>query len=113
METARKDILLNAAVVLSAVGASLCCILPVAVAILGAGSAALGARLEPFRPFFIVLTVALLGFAFYQAYKPRKCGPGDVCAVPANRRRYRIFLWMVAGAATLVIAFPHYAGWLS
>lgn len=97
---------------LSAFGASACCILPVVVALAGVGSAALGARLEPLRPYFLVGTVALLGSAFYAAYRPVECAPGEACAVPASRRRFRIALWIGAAIALAIVAFPHYAAWL-
>lgn len=112
MEDAKKNTVLGVGVVLAAFGASLCCILPVAVAILGVGSAALGARLEPFRPWLAGLTVLLLGFAFYQTYKPQDCAPGQACAVSASRRRNRIVLWIVAAVAIALMAFPYYASWL-
>ncbi|MEZ5332818.1 MAG: mercuric transporter MerT family protein [Thermoanaerobaculia bacterium] len=112
MEDAKKSLLLNAGAVLAAFGASLCCILPVAVALLGVGSAALGSKLEPFRPWLAGLTVIFLGFAFYRAYKPVECEPGEACAVPASRRRHRIALWIVAVVAVALMAFPYYASWL-
>ena len=111
MEDAKKNMFLNAGAVLAALGASLCCILPVAVAVLGVGSAALGAKLEPFRPWLAGLTVIFLGFAFYQAYKPVECEPGEACAVP-SRRRHRLALWMVAVVAVALMAFPYYSSWL-
>lgn len=100
--------------VVAALGASLCCILPVAVAVLGVGSAALGAFLEPFRPYLIGLTFAFLGFAYYQAYKPVKaeCAPGQACAISENRHTQRILLWIVTVAAAALITFPYYAGWI-
>jgi len=103
---------LGVGAVLAAVGASACCILPLVVATLGVGSAALGAKLEAFRPLFIVLTAGLLGVAFYRAYRPAKCKPGEACAVDANRRRQRILLWVIAGITLLVLGFPYYAGYL-
>lgn len=112
MEDTKKNAFLGAGAVLAAFGASLCCILPVAVAVLGVGSAALGAQLDPMRPWLAGLTVLLLGFAFYQAYKPAECAPGEVCAIPASRRRYRIVLWAVAVVALALLAFPYYASWL-
>lgn len=112
MEEAKRNVFLGAGAVFAAVGASLCCILPVAVALLGVGSTALGARLEPVRPWFAGLTVLLLGFAFYRAYRPVDCAPGEVCAVPASRRRHRILLWIVAIVAVVLMAFPYYASWL-
>ena len=53
METINNKVLLGLGTVVAAVGASLCCIVPVAVVLLGVGSAALGAQLEPIRPFFL------------------------------------------------------------
>ena len=112
MEDTQKNVFTIIGAVLAAFGASLCCILPVMVAFAGVGSAALGAKLEPFRPYFLVVTIAILAFAFYRAYRPEKCEPGQACAVPANRRRQRIVLWMIAAVALALTTFPHYAGFL-
>ncbi len=114
MTTQNNSIWLNTGTVLAAFGASLCCILSVAVVFLGVGSAALGATLEPLRPYFAVLTVALLSFAFYQVYKPQaaECAPGESCAVPENRRRQRLLLWIVATAALALLTFPYYIAWI-
>ncbi|MGE0641185.1 MAG: mercuric transporter MerT family protein [Thermoanaerobaculia bacterium] len=101
-----------AGAVLSALGASACCILPVAVALLGVGSAALGTRLEPLRPYLLATTVLLLGLAVYKAYRPLECAPGEVCAVPPTRRRFRIVLWLVTAVALALVTFPYYASWL-
>lgn len=103
---------LGAGALLAALGASLCCSLPLAVALLGVGSAALGARLEPFRPYFAAATAVLLGVAFYRAYRPVDCTPDEACAVAPRRRRARIFLWIVAFVAMVLLAFPYYAAWL-
>jgi mercuric ion transport protein len=51
--------------VVAATAASVCCIGPVVAAVLGAG--ALGAastRFEPYRPWFLGLTMILLGVGF-------------------------------------------------
>jgi len=112
MEDARKNALLSTGAVLAAIGASLCCILPVAVALFGVGSAAAAARFEPYRPYLLAVTAALLVFAFYSAYRPVACAPGEACAVPANRRRNRILLWLVAVVALGLVAFPYYSSWL-
>jgi mercuric ion transport protein len=105
---------IGAGAVLAAVGASLCCVLPVVVAFAGIGSAAVGALFEPFRPYFSVVTVLLLGFAFFRAYRPQKeeCEPDQTCAVPENRRRQRILLWIAATMALLLLTFPYYIGWI-
>lgn len=97
---------------LSALGASACCILPIAVAVLGAGSAALGAALEPLRPLFVAGTAVLLGLAFLRAYRPADCSPGDACAPRSGRRRFPIVLWIVTAVAVTLLAFPYYVGLL-
>ncbi|HKH46804.1 MAG TPA: mercuric transporter MerT family protein [Thermoanaerobaculia bacterium] len=112
MEDTKKDVFLGIGAVLTAFGASLCCILPIAVAVLGVGSAALAAQLEPLRPWLAGLTVLFSGFAFYRAYKPEVCAPGENCTVSAGRRRNRIILWIVALIAVVLMAFPYYASWL-
>lgn len=110
MELSNNKAWLGLGAVVAALGASLCCILPVAVAILGIGSAALGAQLEPLRPYLVGVTAALLGFASYQVYKPEQveCAPGEVCSVPGNRRRQRIAVWVIALIALALVTFPYY-----
>lgn len=112
MEEAKRDSLLNVSAIVAALGASICCTLPIIVAVLGVGSAALAAALAPLTPWFTGLTVLLLGFAFYRAYRPVECEPGEECAVPAGRRRQRVILWIVAVVALLLVTFPYYASWL-
>lgn len=105
---------LGVGALLAAAGASVCCVLPVVVAFAGVGSAALGAMFEPYRPYMIAATALLLGFAFYRAYPPQEaeCAPGETCAVPDNRRRQRLLLWIVAVVAMLLLTFPYYIGWI-
>lgn len=108
----RNTTWLGAGAVAAAVGASLCCILPVAVALLGVGSAALAAELEPLRPWMTGATLLLLAYAFYRAYRPEPCEPGESCAVPASRGRQRIALWLATVAALALLTFPYYSSWL-
>lgn len=108
----RETTWLGAGAVVTAVGASLCCILPVAVALLGVGSAALAATLEPLRPWMTSGTLGILGFAFYRAYRTAPCEPGEACAVPAGRRRQRILLWLAGAVALALLSFPYYVSWL-
>ncbi len=112
MEDTKINGFLGAGAVLSALGASVCCILPVAVAFLGVGSAAVGAKLEFLRPWLASLTLLFLAFAHYRAYKPVECAPGESCAVPANRHRQRILLWVITVVAIVLMAFPYYISWL-
>ena len=105
---------LGAGALVAAAGASVCCVLPVVVALAGVGSAALGATFEPYRPYLTGATLLLLGFAFYRAYRPdqTECAEGESCAVPNNRRRQRLLLWIVSAVAILLLTFPYYIGWI-
>lgn len=97
----------------TALGASLCCILPLSVALLGVGSAALGAWLEPWRPFFVALTVGFLGYAYYRTYRQEPtCTPGDACNDGGDRRRPPIWLWLVTVLSLALVTFPYYVSWL-
>jgi len=57
---------------LAAVAAALCCITPV-LAVLGGlgGIASTFSFLDPLRPYLIGFTAVVLGYAFYNAYKPK------------------------------------------
>jgi len=70
MKTDKK---LIGAGLLTAIAASLCCITPVLALVAGtSGLASTFSWLEPFRPYFIGLTILVLGFAWYQKLKPQE-----------------------------------------
>lgn len=96
--------------VAAAVVASACCIGPVVLVLLGAGAfGASLASLERYRPIFLTVTTAFLGFAFYAAYRPTQdC---DVCD-PSTRRRGRIIVWVAAFMVAALVAFPYYVQFL-
>jgi mercuric ion transport protein len=95
---------------LAALAASLCCITPLLALVGGLGGMASAfSWLEPFRPYFIALTVGVLGFAWYQKLRPR---PADDCGCAVDARpsilQSRGFLGIVTGLAALLLAFPYY-----
>ena len=100
--------------VISGVLASACCIGPLVFALLGISGAAFAHRFEPFRPYLLVLTYALLGGAFYLTYRPAQveCGPGEACEMPGARRAGKVALWIAAIVVVLVTAFPLYSVYL-
>lgn len=96
---------------LTAFVASLCCITPVLALFSGAtGIASTFSWLEPYRPYLIGLTVAVLGFAWYQKLKPKKA---DIdCACEDEKPSFwqtKTFLAIVTVLAVLLMAFPKYA----
>ncbi len=112
MEKTRKNVVTIIGAVLAGFGASLCCIVPVAVAVLGVGSAAIGAQLEPLRPYLLVLTFGLLGIAFFREYRSEPCESGKECSVPGGRTHQRVILWIVAAITLAITTFPYYGGYL-
>ena len=97
--------------VFTAIAASLCCITPVLALIAGSGSIASSfSWIAPARPYMIGLTIAVLGFAWYQKLKPQStddCG----CAIDEKPKflHSKTFLLIVTIFAALMIAFPSYA----
>lgn len=107
--TAGKWSLIGA--VLSEIAAATCCVLPVALLGLGVGGtwASRLAVLEPYRPVLVALTVMLLGFAFYRAYRPMKaesCSAHGSCRIPASPRLSRAAVWIVSPPLLALAAIP-------
>lgn len=99
---------------LAAIASSICCIGPLVAGIAGlSGAASTFSWVEPLRPYLIGFTVLALGFAFYQAYKPKKA-EADCCAVDeAPKKRFfqtKGFLWVMAALAAIFLTFPYYNG---
>ena len=59
----------SAGSILSAFLASACCVGPLIFALLGLGGAGLLVKFEPYRPYFMAITFALLGTGFYFTYR--------------------------------------------
>ncbi len=95
--------------ILGAFIASTCCILPLAFVLLGVSGAWIGnlTALEPYKPYFIAVTVVFLGLGFWQVYfRPKpECEEGSYCAKPQSTMITQIALWigtvMVLLAATI------------
>jgi mercuric ion transport protein len=105
--------LLNAGAIGSAIVASICCIGPLALALLGLGGGALLLKFAPYRPFFLGATALFLGAAFtltYRRPRPEDCAPGSACAQPASRKTQGVVLWIVTVIVVLVAAFPYFSG---
>ncbi|RCR67044.1 MULTISPECIES: mercuric transport protein MerTP [Larkinella] len=97
--------------IFAAVASSLCCIAP-ALALLAGTSSLAGsfAWLEPLRPYLLVFTISLLGFAWYQQLKSQ---PVDSCGCESQKKTFmqtKIFLSGTTLAALLLLTFPSYSG---
>ena len=95
-----------------AVAASIFCCLPFATGIIGAGVAAFGARFAPLQPYLATLSIALLGYAFYQAYRPdAMVCVGETYDVSTAVRYRRLGLWLATAGVALLLTAPWWANW--
>ena len=93
----------------SALGASVCCVLPLALVTVGLGGAWVSQlrSLERFAPFFIGLAIAAFAYAFYRLYlKPAPCAPESSCGTQPARRAQRVAFWATLIAAKALILLP-------
>lgn len=100
---------------LGAVLASVCCILPFVLVVLGLGGAWLANlhALYPFRWWFIGAAAVALFFAWRRLYRPQTdCPEGEVCAIPTVKRAYRVLFWVIAGLVALSAVAPYLIGML-
>ena len=98
-----------AAGVASAIGASACCVLPLALVSVGVGGAWLAQlrALERFYPILVALAVAAFAYVFYRLYlRPAPCDAGAACAAETPRRNQRIAFWTALVIAKGLILFP-------
>lgn len=100
--------------VTAAIAASLCCIGPLALVMLGAGGAWVAnlAVLGPFRPFFLGVAVIFLFFAWRKIYRAPAavaCAPGSLCAMPQTNQVYKVLFWIVAALVGLAMVSPYIA----
>lgn len=93
----------------SAIGASACCVLPLAAITLGLGGAWITQLRELDRYFwlFVGAAVGAFAFAFYRLYlRPVPCSTEDACSVGPSRRGARVAFWCTLVAAKALIVAP-------
>jgi mercuric ion transport protein len=99
---------------LAAVLASACCLGPLVLVSIGLSGAWIGqlTRLEPLRPWFLLVSVIALAFAYHRIWRPATvCRPGEVCALPATRSAYKVLFWIVVALVVVGFGFPYVAQW--
>lgn len=98
--------------VLTAIGASACCIGPLVLVSLGIGGAWISTltSMEATRPIFLIATLVLIGLAFRKLYLVQdSCERGEACANDAVLRNQRILFWVGSAILVALLAFPWYA----
>lgn len=99
--------------ILGALAASSCCIVPLGLFSVGIGGAWIGnlTAVAPYKPLFVVLTAAIIGYGFYLVYwKPRRvCADETACARPLPDRFVRLGLWIATVLVAAAFAFDYVA----
>ncbi|MBI1330941.1 MAG: mercury transporter MerT [Alphaproteobacteria bacterium] len=121
METAARDVFMAsgdrkkgwfaAGGLLGAILASSCCVVPLALVMLGVSGAWITnlTALEPYRPYLAAMALIFIGFGFRQVYFTPKpaCTEGTYCARPQSSLITKSALWL----ATLLVVLALTIGW--
>lgn len=98
---------------LTSTAASICCIGPLAITLLGVNGAIVAAGIKPYRPYLLGGSLLMLVFAFWRVYG-RRAGREASCPVVAPRWT-KIILWAAVAlwvlAVMIQVAADRY--WLS
>jgi mercuric ion transport protein len=109
--------LLPALGLLAAIGASSCCLVPLALFAVGVSGAWIGnlTAMAPYQPIWIAIALACLAGGFWKVYRrpaATACAEGSYCANPASTRLARLALWSAAALVTAAVGFPYAARFL-
>ncbi|MGE3610668.1 MAG: mercuric transporter MerT family protein [Bacteriovoracaceae bacterium] len=93
--------------------ASVCCIGPLILTLLGVSGAAALAKFDAIRIPLIFLVIGIFSFAGYTLYKKRNvCEPGSICADPKKYRKMVLAYWIGLAIAVLGVASPYIVAWI-
>ena len=111
--TDRRKGWLAAGGVIGAVLASSCCIVPLALVMLGVSGAWIGnlTALEPYKPLFAAVTMVFIGLGFWHVYfRPKPaCADGSFCAQPKSYRITQSALWFATVLVVLALTISWWA----
>lgn len=95
--------------VASAILASACCIVPLALFSLGIGGAWMAnlTALAPYKPFFVVLAGALILSGFVSMHRRRRCDVDGYCATTLSTRITTVALWASTLLVVAVLLWPY------
>jgi len=99
----------------AAFGASLCCAGPLVLLSVGISGAWIAnlTELEPYRPLFIAVVIALFGWSGWQIFKSEltrqdSCTPGEACAPPRAQRNRKLLYCVAVLVAAILIFSPYW-----
>ncbi|WP_428079959.1 mercuric transporter MerT family protein [Candidatus Pelagibacter sp.] len=98
----------------TALGATLCCVAPLVLFLLGINGAWIGnlTAMAPYKPYFLIAAIAFVAGGFWKVYKKPKaqdCEPGTFCAMPYSDRINKTMLWVAVSVIVLVLIYPYVA----
>ena len=101
---------------LAALVASSCCILPVLLFSLGVSGAWIGnlTQLAPYKPVFVVATLAFVGGGYWLVYRASKraCADGEACARPLPNKIVKFVLIVATVIVVAAFGFDYLAPYL-
>jgi mercuric ion transport protein len=88
--------------------ASLCCVAPLALVLLGISGAWIGqlAAFEPYQPYFLAAAAVAMFLAWRKIWRAPDCVDGRACAAPTAKRAQKAIFLTVAALLVLVLGFP-------
>lgn len=95
---------------LAATLASICCLGPLVLVVLGFSGAWISnlTVLEPYRPIFISVALVALWFAYRRIFRPAQaCKPGELCSIPRGRLGFKVIFWIVSALVAVALIFPY------
>lgn len=99
--------------IIASIIASLCCVGPLILTILGVSGAAALSKFETIRVPMIIVVVALFGVAGVFLFRKRgHCEPDSICANPKKFKMMIQFYWIGLFIALAVITAPQWIGLL-
>ncbi|MEP2283461.1 MAG: mercuric transporter MerT family protein [Nitratireductor sp.] len=99
-----------------ATAATACCIVPLALFMLGIGGAWIGrlTALAPYQPLFLGVAALSLGYGYWRMRRDRRCGLDEACARPVPRKflnaAFATALALVAAALAFDVFAPALLG---
>lgn len=99
---------------LAAIGASVCCVVPLVLVLMGISGAWIAnlTALESWRPWFSGATLLCLALAFWNLYgSPSRCRTDGECVSPQVLTRRRVWLSFATSVIVLLLLFPYYVVW--
>ncbi len=102
-----------AAAAVTSTAASICCIGPLAIVLLGVNGAILAAAFKPYRLYLLGASLVLLIGAFWSVYGGQRVRQGAACPVPQGRW-IKVILWtgVTLWVAALIIQYLANRFWL-